>query len=58
MTERRIKAVGTVVGANIGRVYREMGDTIQTLEAIGNQRTAEARGAETMITNSRRKRYR
>lgn len=51
MTERRIKAVGTVVGANIGRVYREMGDTIQTLEAIGNQRTAEARGAEMMITN-------
>lgn len=51
MTERRIKAVGTVVGANIGRVYREMGDTIQTLEGIGQQRTAEARGAETMITN-------
>lgn len=50
MTERRIKAVGTVVGANIGRVYREMGDTIQTLEAIGQQRTAEAGGAETLIT--------
>ena len=50
MTERRIKAVGTVVGANIGRVYREMGDTIQTLEAIGKQRTAEAGGAETLIT--------
>ncbi|MFJ7371127.1 alpha/beta hydrolase [Lysinibacillus sp. NPDC098008] len=50
MTERRIKAVGTVVGANIGRVNRE-GDPIKTLEGIGQQRTAEARGAETLITN-------
>lgn len=51
MTERRIKAVGTVVGVNIGRSYREMLNPIQTLEAIGQQRTAEARGAEPMITN-------
>lgn len=51
MTERRIKAVGTVVGANIGRVYRETLDPIPTLEAIGQQRTAEVRGAESMITN-------
>ncbi|MBS6007627.1 MAG: alpha/beta hydrolase [Clostridium baratii] len=51
MTERRIKAVGTVVGANIGRVNRESSDPIKTLEAIAKQRTAEARGAETMITN-------
>ena len=50
MTERRIKAVGTVVGANIGRVNRE-GDPIKILEAISKQRTAEARGAEPMITN-------
>lgn len=49
MTERRIKAVGTVVGANIGRVNRE-GDPIKVLEAIAQQRTAEARGAESMIT--------
>lgn len=51
MTERRIKAVGTVVSANIGRVNRESSDPIKTLEAIAKQRTAEARGAETMITN-------
>lgn len=51
MTERRIKAVGTVVGANIGRVNRKSSDPIKTLEAIAKQRTAEARGAETMITN-------
>lgn len=50
MTERRIKAVGTVVGANIGRLNRE-GDPIKLLEEIGRQRTAEARGADPMITN-------
>ncbi|MEC1177876.1 alpha/beta hydrolase [Metasolibacillus meyeri] len=50
MTERRIKAVGTVVGANIGRINRH-GDPIQVLETIAKQRTAEARGAESMITN-------
>jgi uncharacterized protein len=50
MTERRIKAVGTVVGANIGRLNR-VGDPIKALEEIGKQRTAEARGAEPMITN-------
>lgn len=50
MTEHRIKAVGTVVGANIGRLNRE-GNPVETLEAIGAQRTAEARGAEPMINN-------
>ncbi len=45
MTERRIKAVGTVVVANIGRGYRE-GDSIKVLEEVAKQRTAEARGAE------------
>lgn len=49
MTEHRIKAVGTVVGANIGRIYRQNGDPIQALEAVGAQRTAEARGKEPMI---------
>ena len=51
MTERRIKAVGTVVGANIGRVQRQSGDPIQALEAVAAQRTIEARGGESMITN-------
>nr|WP_315247429.1 alpha/beta hydrolase [uncultured Flavobacterium sp.] len=54
MTERRFKAVATVVGANYGRLLRE-GDftpdaAIKTLEAVANQRTAEARGAEPFIT--------
>lgn len=53
MTERRFKAVGTVVAANYGRLMRE-GDmspdaAIKTLDAIGAQRTAEARGAEPLI---------
>lgn len=54
MTERRFKAVGTVVGANYGRLCRE-GDlspdaAVKALEGISAQRTAEARGAETAIT--------
>lgn len=53
MTERRFEAVGTVVGANYGRLMREgdftPGAAIRTLEAIAAQRTAEARGAEPLI---------
>lgn len=53
MTERRFKAVGTVVAANYGRVMREgnytAGAAIHTLEAVAAQRTAQARGAETKI---------
>lgn len=51
MTEHRIKAVGTVVGANIGRVQRESVNVMDTLKAIGEQRTAEANGAEELIVN-------
>lgn len=54
MTERRFKAVGTIVGANYGRLCRE-GDlapdaAIKALEGISAQRSAEARGAETAVT--------
>ncbi len=48
MTERRIKAVGTVTGVNYGRLMREgfSGyDPVGALEAMSQQRTAEARGA-------------
>lgn len=53
MTDRRFKAVGTVVAANYGRLMRE-GDltpdaALKTLDAIAKQRTAEARGAEPLI---------
>lgn len=53
MTEKRIKAVGTVVAANYGRVMRE-GDlsndaALSLLETIAQLRTAEARGEEPLI---------
>ncbi|MFC9735089.1 alpha/beta hydrolase [Streptomyces roseolus] len=54
MTEHRIKALVTVVGANYGRLMREgdlsAGAAIGMLEAVGRQRTAEARGADPVIT--------
>lgn len=49
MTERRIKAVGTVTGVNYGRLMREgfSGyDPVNAMEAMAKQRTAEARGAD------------
>ncbi|WHZ13488.1 MAG: alpha/beta hydrolase [Nitrospira sp.] len=54
MTEHRFKAVATIVAANYGRIMREGGlspdAALKTLEAIGKQQTAEARGAEPRIT--------
>jgi fermentation-respiration switch protein FrsA (DUF1100 family) len=47
MTERRIKALGTVTGANYGRLMRgnfSNRDPIGALEKIAAQRSAEARG--------------
>lgn len=47
LTERRFKAVGTVVANDIGQAFRQMlaGDHLsQRLEAVGQQRTIEARG--------------
>jgi len=52
MTERRIKAVGTVTGVNYGRLMREGSsgyDPIGALEAMAKQRTAEARGAKLRV---------
>lgn len=51
MTERRIRAIGTSAGANIGGLYRgeDAGAAIQMLQQLGKQRTAEAQGAEPMI---------
>lgn len=45
LTEHRFKAIGTVVAGNIGGAFRRMlPDVIATLEAVGKQRTIEARG--------------
>jgi len=52
MTERRFKAVGTVTGANYGRLWREAfgnWDPVGALEKIAEQRTAEARGAKLRV---------
>ncbi|MCF3935142.1 alpha/beta hydrolase [Acuticoccus sp. M5D2P5] len=50
MIERRFKAVGTVVANDIGTAFRRMSPEADAVErllvAIGEQRTAEARGAE------------
>ncbi|RSN53996.1 alpha/beta hydrolase [Streptomyces sp. WAC 04229] len=53
MTDRRFKALGTVAAVNYGRMMRE-GDlspdsAIKTLDAVAQQRTAEARGAEARV---------
>lgn len=56
MTDRRIKALGTVVAVNFGRMVREgfgTGSTpVLALEGIAKQRTAEVRGAELHVSNS------
>ncbi|MBN8885141.1 MAG: alpha/beta hydrolase [Rudaea sp.] len=52
MTERRIKALASITGVNFGRLCREgfSGyDPIGALEAMGQQRTAEARGADRKV---------
>ena len=50
MTEHRFKAVGTVVAVNMGRAWRQFLLSADgaggPLEAVGKQRTAEARGGE------------
>lgn len=54
MTERRIKALGTVVAANVGRMMREgfvNYEPLAALEAIAAQRTAEARGADGLVND-------
>ena len=52
MTERRIKALASITGVNFGRLCREgfSGyDPIGALEAMGRQRTAEARGTDLQV---------
>lgn len=51
MTEHRIRAVGVVSVINIGRARREAGSALDLLDAVGRQRTIEARGGQPLITN-------
>ncbi len=53
LTEHRIKAVGTIVAVDIGRAFRQ-GDgsadaVAKMLQAVGKQRTTEARGGEPLL---------
>ncbi|KDE38508.1 Dienelactone hydrolase [Nitrincola lacisaponensis] len=51
-SERRLKAVVSITGANFGRISREgfAGyDPLGTLEAMASQRTAEARGGKAQV---------
>lgn len=50
MSEKRIKAIATVVGTNASRAFREA-NPIEVLKAVAQQRTAEANGAEKLINN-------
>lgn len=50
LTEKRVKAVATVSASNFCRAYRESLDPIEVLEKVGKQRTAEANGAQPLIT--------
>ena len=50
ISEKRIKAIATVVGTNASRAFREA-NPIETLKAVAQQRTAEANGAEKRINN-------
>ncbi|ALJ19315.1 alpha/beta hydrolase [Microbacterium sp. No. 7] len=54
MIDRRIKALTTVAGSNVGRLMREgfsNYDPMAMLEAVAAQRTAEARGAAGMVND-------
>jgi fermentation-respiration switch protein FrsA (DUF1100 family) len=52
LTEKRIKAVVSITGVNIGRLFREgfsNYDPLGTLDAMAAQRTAEVRGGELQV---------
>ncbi|QBQ98796.1 alpha/beta hydrolase [Paraburkholderia pallida] len=54
MTDHRIKAVTSITGVNFGRLIREgfsNFDPVGALEAMGKQRTAEAKGAPRNFIN-------
>lgn len=50
ISEKRIKAIATVVGTNASRAFREA-NPVETLKAVAQQRTTEANGADKLINN-------
>ncbi|WP_204355739.1 MULTISPECIES: alpha/beta hydrolase [Marinobacter] len=54
ITDHRIKALASITGVNFGRLIREgfsEFNPVAALEAMGQQRTAEAQGAERNVIN-------
>lgn len=54
ITERRLRAVTSVTGVNFGRLSREsftQYDPIGAMEKVAAQRTAEARGEDTLVND-------
>lgn len=52
LTEKRVKAVASIAGVNIGRLFREgfsQYNPLGALEAMAAQRTKEARGGELQV---------
>jgi len=52
LTEKRIKAVVSITGVNVGRLFRESFSNYDPLDAMAAQRTKEARAASFGSTNS------
>jgi fermentation-respiration switch protein FrsA (DUF1100 family) len=50
ISEKRIKAIASVVGTNASRAFREA-NPVKVLNEVAQQRTAEANGAEKLINN-------
>ncbi|WP_207435955.1 alpha/beta hydrolase [Sabulibacter ruber] len=50
ISEKRIKAIATVVGSNASRAFREA-NPMEVLKAVAQQRTAEANSHEILINN-------
>jgi fermentation-respiration switch protein FrsA (DUF1100 family) len=50
ISEKRIKAIASVVGTNASRAFREA-NPMETLNAVALQRTSEANGAAKLINN-------
>ncbi|MCF0048949.1 alpha/beta hydrolase [Dyadobacter sp. LJ53] len=50
ISEKRIRAIATVVGTNASRAFREA-NPLEVLNEVGRQRTAEVNGADKLINN-------
>lgn len=49
LTEKRIKAVVSITGVNVGRLFHESFSNYDPLDAMAAQRTKEVRGGELRV---------